>query len=284
MAGSDDDDTRLRLVLVQLLQHTGHDFASYRRVTVLRRVQHRARLAGQPNLADYADRLRNDAGEAHALLGDLLLSITRFFRDPPAFAALATYVIPRLFDNRAAADPIRVWAPGCATGEEVYSIGILLLEEASLRDVSPTIQLLGSDLEPSALSVAHQGRYPAAIEGDVSQERLQRYFVREGDHYQVKSELRDIVQFRSHSLLRDPAPSRVDLISCRNLLIYLERDQQRQVIAAFHEALSPNGYLFLGPSERAEHPAALFRPIDRASHIYQAVPTRKNARSPPGDL
>jgi two-component system CheB/CheR fusion protein len=272
----DGDEEYLRRILAQLRVRTGHDFTSYKRSTVLRRVQRRLQVARAHRLSDYYAHLRDHADEAQALLSDLLISVTSFFRDPSAFDRLASLAIPQLLEGRDAADQVRVWAPGCATGEEAYSIGILLLEEAAKRDLRPEIQVFGSDLDPTALAVAREGRYPAAIEADLSPERLKRYFVRDGDHYQVKRELRDIVLFANHSLLRDPPFSRIDLISCRNLLIYLERELQQQVVATFHYALSPNGYLFLGSSETAEHPAALFRQIDREAHLYQAIATRRH--------
>jgi two-component system CheB/CheR fusion protein len=274
---ADGDEEYLRRILAQLRVRTGHDFNSYKRSTVLRRVQRRCQVTRKDQLADYYAFLRDHADEAQALFADLLISVTSFFRDPHAFEVLASQVIPQLFDGREAAEQVRVWAPGCATGEEAYSIGILLLEEASRRELRPEIQVFGSDLDSTALGVGREGRYPLTIEADVSPERLRRYFVRDGDQYQVKRELRDIVLFANHSLLRDPPFSRIDLISCRNLLIYLERDLQQQVIATFHYALSPpNGFLFLGSSESAEHPGALFRLIDRDAHIYQALTGRKD--------
>jgi two-component system CheB/CheR fusion protein len=267
----DGDEAYLRRILAQLRVRTGHDFNSYKRSTVLRRVQRRLQVSRTHRLADYYAHLRDDADEAQALFSDLLISVTSFFRDAHAFGVLAAKVIPQLFDGREAGDRLRVWVPGCATGEEAYSIAILLLEETARREVRPEIQVFGSDLDPAALAVAREGRYPAAVEADLGPERLQRYFIRDGDHYEVKRELRDIVLFANHSLLRDPPFSRIDLISCRNLLIYLERELQQQVVATFHYALSPNGYLFLGASETAEHPSALFRQVDRDAHIYQAI-------------
>jgi two-component system CheB/CheR fusion protein len=266
----------LRRILAQLRVRTGHDFSNYKRSTVVRRIMRRAQVARKDKLSDYYAYLRDNAEEAQALFADLLISVTAFFRDNAAFGVLAGKVIPQLFDGREAAHQVRIWTPGCATGEEAYSLGILLLEEAAKRDFRPEIQVFGSDLDTGALAIAREGRYPLAIEADVNPERLRRFFTRDADHYQVKRELRDIILFAQHSLLRDPPFSRVDLISCRNLLIYLERDLQQQVIGTFHYALSPSGYLFLGSSESAEHPGALFRLLDRDSHIYQAVSGRKD--------
>jgi two-component system CheB/CheR fusion protein len=209
--------------------------------------------------------------KAPGFAGGYLLSVTTFFRDHDVFKALAAQVVPLLFEGKEASGSVRIWVPGCDTGEEAYSVGILLLEELSRRDVRPRIQVFGSDLDTLALATAREGRYPATIEADVSEERLRRFFTREGDHYRVKRELREIAIFAFHSVLRDPPFSRMDLISCRNLLIYLDRGLQEQVIGTFHYALNPGGFLLLGSSETADNPAGLFRPIDRRSRIYQSA-------------
>jgi two-component system CheB/CheR fusion protein len=215
--------------------------------------------------------LRENAEEAQALLADLLISVTTFFRDPKAFDVLAKRVMPKLFEGKDADSVVRVWIPGCATGEEAYTISMLLLEQAAKQDVRPEIQVFASDMDTGALSIAREGRYPEAIETDVSEERLRRFFAREGDHYRVKRDLRDVVLFAHHSLLKDPPFSKLDLVSCRNLLIYLDRDLQAQVLNTLHYALIPDGYLLLGTSETAEHPHSLFRPVDRDMRIYQSV-------------
>src|SRR5207302_2241585 len=179
-------------------------------------------------------------------LGDLLISVTTFFRDAEAFEAVKNQVLPHLFEDRELEKAVRVWIPGCATGEEAYSVAILLLEEAGRHDLRPPIQVFGSDLDVQALGIAREGLYPTAIATDVSEERLRRFFWREGDHYRVRRELRDLVLFASHSLLKDPPFSRIDLISCRNVLIYLDRELQQQTCSTFHYALNPDGYLLLG--------------------------------------
>ena len=250
---------------------TGHDFSQYKKSTVLRRIARRTQVTRREQLADYFAFLRDNVEEVQALFGDLLISVTTFFRDPKAFEALAKHVIPRLFEGKESSNSIRVWVPGCATGEEAYTIAILLLEEAARHDIRPQVQVFGSDLDAGGLAVAREGRYPIAIEADVSEERLRRFFSREGDHYRAKRELRDAILFASHSLLKDPPFSRLDLISCRNLLIYLDRELQQQVCGIFHYALNPNGFLFLGSSESAESPLGLFRTVDREARIYQSA-------------
>ena len=161
--------------------------------------------------------------------------------------------------------------PGCATGEEAYTIGILLLEEAARQQIRPEIQVFGSDLDTGALAIAREGRFPATIEADLTEGRIRRFFSREGDHYRVRRELRDVMLFASHSLLRDPPFSRLDVISCRNLLIYLDKELQQQVCSTFCYALNPGGFLFLGSSETADQPAGLFRTIDRDARIYRSI-------------
>src|SRR5262249_38193342 len=188
-----------------------------------------------------------------------------------AFRAIAKNVLPAMFNERGLNEPIRIWICGCATGEEAYSIAILLLEEAARHELRPPIQIFASDLDSRALSYAREGRFPTAIEADVSEERLRRFFVQEGDHYRVRQDVRDIVLFAIHDLLKDPPFSHVDLITCRNVLIYLDRDLQEQVCSTFHYALKPAAYLLLGPSEAADNPPGLFRTADRPARLYQST-------------
>ncbi|HLG90218.1 MAG TPA: chemotaxis protein CheB [Alphaproteobacteria bacterium] len=267
----DLDEELVRRILAYLRVRTGHDFSKYKRSTVLRRIARRMQITRTNDLSEYHDHLREKADEAQALLSDLLISVTTFFRDSEAFDALRTQVVPRLFEDRDATEPIRVWVSGCATGEEAYSIAMLLLDEASRHESRPQIQVFGSDLDARALATAREGRYPASIEADVSEERLRRFFNREGDAYRVRQELRDIVLFAIHDLLKDPPFSRVDLISCRNVLIYLDRELQEQVCGTFHYALNPGGFLLLGSSETADNPPGLFRMMDRNTRIYQST-------------
>lgn len=265
------DEDLVRRILAYLRTRTGHDFSKYKRSTVLRRIARRMQVARTDDLSVYYDVLRDNAEEAQALLGDLLISVTTFFRDSEAFETLNKLVIPRLFHERQSDDPVRVWVSGCATGEEAYSVAMLLIEEASRHDLRPPIQVFGSDLDARALSIAREGLYSAAIETDVPEDRLRRFFMREGDGYRVRQELRNSVLFAVHDLLKDPPFSRVDLISCRNVLIYLGRDLQEQVCSTFHYALNRTGYLLLGSSENADSPSGLFRTIDRNSRIYQST-------------
>jgi len=269
------DEETLRRVLAHLRVRTGHDFSKYKRSTVLRRIARRMQVTRSDDLLTYYDHMREHPDEAQALLSDLLISVTTFFRDREAFESLRKDVLPQLVE-RDPTDPLRVWVPGCATGEEAYTLAMLLMEEASKLDLRPPIQVFGSDLDARALTVAREGRYPATIEADVSEERLRRFFTREGDGYRVRQDLRDIVLFAVHDLLKDPPFSRVDLISCRNVLIYMDRELQEQVCTTFHYALNPGGFLLLGTSETADNPPGLFRTIDRTARLYQST-------SHPGD-
>jgi two-component system, chemotaxis family, CheB/CheR fusion protein len=275
------DAVGLTRILALLRIKTGHDFTRYKQATVLRRIGRRMQVTRRETLSAYHALLREESGEAQALFSDLLISVTTFFRDPEAFDALTQEVIPQLFVNREPGESIRVWVPGCATGEEAYSIGMVLLEYASRREMRVDIQIFASDLDAAALDNARQGRYPVTIEADVSEERLRRFFQYEGDRYQVRSELRDTVMFASHSILKDPPFSRLDLVSCRNLLIYLEGEQQEQSCHTFHYALNPGGFLFLGSAETADQPAGLFKPLNREARLYRSAAHRGAPRLVP---
>jgi two-component system, chemotaxis family, CheB/CheR fusion protein len=265
------DDEILRRILAHLRARTGHDFSKYKKSTVVRRIARRMQVTRTDELVGYYDLLRENSDEAQALLGDLLISVTTFFRDPEAFEVLAQKALPAIFADKDASRPIRAWVCGCATGEEAYTLAMLLLEEAARHEVRPPIQVFGSDLDTRALAAARDGRFPAAIEADVREDRLRRFFQREGDHYRIGPEVRDVVLFALHDFLKDPPFSHVDLISCRNVLIYLDRDLQEQVCTTFHYALNPGGFLFLGASETADNPPGLFRTIDRTARLFQST-------------
>ncbi len=264
------EEEALRQILIQLRNRTGHDFNNYKRATVLRRIERRLHVSGQESFSDYLHYLLQTAEEAQALFEDLLISVTAFFRDPQAFETLIEEVIPELLANGNSDAQIRVWVPGCATGEEAYSLAMLLLEQVSLAEAQVEIQIFASDLDEGALATAREGRYLESIEAEVSEERLRRFFAKEGQYYRIKKEVRDLVLFASHSLLKDPPFSQLDLISCRNLLIYLDRPLQQQVFTLFHYALKPGCYLFLGSSESAEGYSSLFRVINKEYRIYQS--------------
>lgn len=264
-------EAALHDILRQVRARTGHDCSGYKRGTLLRRIERRMRVSGAETLEAYLDELRSHSGEAEALHKDLLISVTRFFRDEEAFAALHEKVVSRILSVKRS-EPVRIWVPGCATGEEAYAIAILFHEEAARQGVSPRLQLFATDLDAQALVTAREGRYSKAIEADVSADRLGRFFTREGADYQVSRMLRKAVVFAAHDLLSDPPFSRVDLISCRNLLIYLQQDVQAQVFDLFRYAMQDGGYLFLGGSESALHGATAFQVLDKRHRIYRYDP------------
>jgi two-component system CheB/CheR fusion protein len=229
---------------------------------------------GVAGLPSYLDFLRTHAGEPMALLQDLLISVTNFFRDADAFEALEA-LVPRLFHGKGPSDTVRVWVPACATGEEAYSLAILLQEQARRQNGAPKIQVFASDLDEQVVRVAREGRYPATIAADVSEERLRRYFVKVHGGYSVRREVRECVLFALHDVLKDSPFSRLDLVSCRNLLIYLNEDAQRRLIEVLHFALRPGGLLFLGVSETVDDEHALFETLDKKNHIYVQRPGAK---------
>jgi two-component system, chemotaxis family, CheB/CheR fusion protein len=277
----DEEAEELRQILTQLQASTGHDFTGYKTSTVLRRIARRVQVNQVESLSAYLDLLRRNGAESYALLKDMLISVTSFFRDSDAFAALNARVIPALYRDRPATDTVRVWVAGCATGEEAYSLGMLLREHADTLDDPPSTQVFATDLDEGAIAVARAGLYSSAIAADVSETRLARFFSREGAHYRVRRELREMVLFSPHNLLRDPPFSRLDLVSSRNLLIYLGADLQRQVLDLFRYALRPDGYLFLGSSERTQQGETAFRTVDRQHRIYQRSAVRPSGGSLP---
>ncbi len=258
-------------ILAQLRLRTGHDFSGYKPATMLRRIARRMQLGHTLSLTSYLQRLRTDAEEAELLYRDLLIHVTEFFRDVETWNAVAGQVIPRLFEGKGPDDDLRVWTVGCATGEESYGIAILLLEHAAKLEEPPNVQVFASDLGRVALEYARAGVYPQAIESTVTPERLNRFFIQEDSHYRVRPELRKRVLFAPHNLLQDPPFSKLDLVICRNLLIYLRRPAQLRVFETFHYALRPNGYLFLGTAETAEGVTDLFDAVDKRHRIYRRV-------------
>ncbi|OLG31153.1 methyltransferase [Xanthomonas oryzae pv. oryzae] len=240
--GSESD--KLSQIAAILRNTTGHDFHGYKRATFLRRVQQRMQVAQVEMLEQYLHILRYRFDEPLQLFNDLLIGVTKFFRDRRGFELLEQQVIPRLFKGKHTDDSMRVWVLGCSTGEEAYSLAMLLREHAETLDSAPRIQIFASDIDGRALATARVGRYASSIVGEVALERLRRWFVKEGDTYVVNKELRELCVFSQHSIVKDPPFSRLDLVSCRNLLIYLDAELQNRVIPIFHFAIRPGGYLF----------------------------------------
>ncbi|MEH3087143.1 MAG: PAS domain S-box protein [Xylophilus ampelinus] len=266
-AAADGDETALKEVLALLRSRTGRDFSNYKRATIVRRIGRRMQVNNVPDLPAYLDCLRTRSGEAGALLQDLLISVTNFFRDTECFAALEAQ-IPRLFEGKSGADTVRVWVAGCATGEEAYSIAMLFNEHARTLDAPPALQVFATDLDDNAIRIAREAIYPTTIQADVNEDRLRRFFVKEHRGFRVRRELRESVMFAVHDVLRDSPFSRIDLVSCRNLLIYLNREAQTRVLETFHFSLLPGGTLFLGSSESIEEGGQHYAVIDKKHRLF----------------
>ena len=267
----------LAQIMETLRLRTRHDFRHYKRATVLRRIGRRMQIIGSQDLAAYHTHLLGHAEETAALLQDMLISVTSFFRDPAAMESLDRNVLAGLLANRGNDDPLRVWVVGCATGEEAYSISILLHERISADDRAPgagnpAIQVFATDIDDRALAIARNGLYPGAIANDVSPARLHAYFSEEEDSFRVSTQIRESVLFASHNVLRDAPFSRIDLIVCRNLLIYLDREAQSGIMDIFRYALKRDGHLFLGTAESADSFAGAFTPVDAKNRIYLVNP------------
>ncbi|WP_256737575.1 CheR family methyltransferase [Pseudomonas sp. dw_358] len=263
----------LREILTLLRVRTGHDFKQYKGATVRRRIERRMQVNGIAEWGDYQQYLREHTAETQALLKDMLIGVTNFFRDHDAFEALEHQVIPELFEEQRLQDQeheIRVWSAACSTGEEVYSLAMLLLEQADRAKAPVNVQLFATDIDEHALQVGRKGLYLPGVVADVGAVRVKQHFTAEAEHLRIKKELRERVLFAKHNLLNDPPFSRLDLISCRNFLIYLDREAQAAVIQIFHFALRPGGYLFLGNSESAEVCSSLFVAVDKKLRIYRS--------------
>lgn len=262
-----------------LRNKTGNDFHGYKQNTFLRRVQRRMQVTQIGDINGYVEFLRTDKDEVHHLFNDLLIGVTEFFRDVREFEVLQHEVMPRICEGKQPSQPLRIWVLGCATGEEAYSIAILAREYIATLDSPPQVQIFATDIDGRALAVARAGRYRTNIEANLTPERMARWFVREGDTYCVVKELREMCIFSQHNVIKDAPFSKLDLISCRNLLIYLNAELQNRVIPLFHFALLPGRFLFLGSSENVTRHPKLFAPVDRRARIFRRLET--GTRLPP---
>lgn len=275
-----DEEERFGAILGILHGATGIDFSRYREKMIKRRILRRLALRNIDGLAEYSKRLENDSGELMALQRDLLISVTSFFRDRESFECLKRVVFPRILERRPANETIRVWVAGCATGEEAFSIAISLQEHLSETGAAFPVQIFASDISLAAIEKARGGKYTENIAADISHERLNRYFTKVEGGYQITKSLRDMCVFTKHNLIEDPPFSRLDLISCRNVLIYIG-SVQKEIIPLFHYALKPTGFLMLGASE-AVASGELFTAADREHRIYAKRETAKRPHFPSG--
>lgn len=271
--GRADGEAAREEIYKLLRSQVGHDFEGYKPKTFMRRVHRRMQVSQLTTLEAYVHKLQADPKEVSALFHDLLINVTNFFRDADSFDRLAELVIPRLFEGRGASDTVRIWVPGCSTGEEVFSIAILMREHMDGLAAPPKVNIFATDIDDHALAVARAGRYPDALLDSVSPERRKRFFIPDGGSFVISKDVRDLCIFSPHSVIRDPPFSRMDMVSCRNLLIYFGPQVQSQVIPTFHYSLRPDGYLFLGGSENVSQFSDLFAPVDKKHRIFRSRDT-----------
>jgi two-component system CheB/CheR fusion protein len=264
-------ENALKKIFILLRAQTGQDFSQYKPSTIHRRIERRMAVQQIETMDGYVKYLQQTPAEVEALFRDLLIGVTNFFRDPETFQALEEQVIPRLFAGKPAGAVIRVWSPGCSTGEEAYSIAILLAECQEAMKQSFKVQVFATDIDRQAIATARAGLYPASIAANISPERLARFFAAEpdGSAYRIHKGIRDMLVFSEQDVTKDPPFSKLDLISCRNLLIYMSGDLQKKIIPLFHYALNPGGFLFLGTSETVGEFGDLFAALDRKLKLYQ---------------
>ena len=263
----------LSKILMLIRSKTGHDLSLYKRTTVNRRIERRMNALGVAEISQYARYLQEHPAEVQLLFKELLINVTSFFRDKEAFALLKKDILPQLLDQKPDNYVFRLWVPGCATGEEAYSLAILLRELMDDAGREYKIQIYSTDIDEDSIATARRGSYPANVTIDVSPERLQRFFIMDEGGYRIKKEIREMVVFAVQNVTRDAPFTKLDMISCRNLLIYLEPEMQARLIQAFHFALKPGGILFLGPSETIGIYPDLFAQVNRKWKMFRAKPS-----------
>jgi two-component system CheB/CheR fusion protein len=271
--------TAINRIMMLLRSRTGNDFSQYKQSTIRRRIERRMVVHNLDDMDAYARYLKENPAEVHILFKELLINVTSFFRDKEAFAAIMNVVLPRLFDNKPENYIFRVWVPGCASGEEAYSIAMLFREYMDTIKQEWKVQIYATDIDEDAIATARAGMYPANIAIDISPDRLLRFFAKEETGYRIKKEIREMVVFAIQNVIKDPPFTKMDLISCRNLLIYLDTELQIRVIPAFHYALKPEGVLFLSPSEGIGNFPDLFAPLNKKWKIYQVKPSLASTRT-----
>jgi two-component system CheB/CheR fusion protein len=264
-------DEELQTIFAVVRAKTGHDFSSYKRNTVLRRIERRMTVNDSGGLKKYITLLEENPQEAQALCQEILIGVTGFFRDPEAFEYLGREILPRLFAGRDPEDGVRIWHACCSTGEEAYSVAMLIRELMEKEEGQPRVQLFATDIDEGAVAQARSGLYPDDIVQEVGEERLKKFFNRCDGRWQVAKRLREMIVFAHHSIIKDPPFSRLDLLVCRNFLIYLDPEMQKRLISLFHMVLKPGGFLFLGASESVGRHSELFAPFDKKWKIFQRI-------------
>ncbi len=280
-------ENALKRIFILLRARTGHDFSQYKSSTIIRRIERRMAVHQIQTMNEYVTFLQRTLAEVDALFREMLIGVTNFFRDPPVFGVFEKTVLPQLLAEKPMDTVIRIWVPGCSTGEEAYSIAMLLAEYQEMKKQRYTVQIFATDMDSQAIATARAGLYPASIARDISPERLSRFFAAEPADklYRIKKHIRDMLVFSEQSVVKDPPFSKLDLISCRNLLIYMGADLQKKIIPLFHYALKPGGFLFLGTSETIGEFSDLFATLDRKAKLYQRkTDFHSTRRLPPGQL
>lgn len=272
--------TSLQKICMLLQTHTGHDFSLYKKKTIIRRVERRMHVHQIDNIQDYHTHLTRSEREIRLLFKDLLIGVTSFFRDPDAFSVLKDTYLPELLADKPEGAVIRIWVTGCSTGEEAYSMAILVQECMVKMNRHFNVQIFATDIDPDAINTARSGLYPLSISADFAAERLKQFFTREETHYRVKKSIREMLVFALQDLIRDPPFTKLDIITCRNLLIYLEPKLQRKLFPVFHYSLVPHGLLFIGSSESLPQAPPLFEICDRKWKIFR----RLSGRATPGSV
>jgi len=263
-------ENAMKKIFNLLRAQTGHDFSHYKQSTISRRVERRMAIRNIKSVDEYVRNLEQKPAEVDTLFHDLLIGVTSFFRNPTAFDELQKKVIPNLFTDKNSDSVIRIWVPGCSTGEEAYSIGILIQEQMEMLKQIFRVQIFATDIDSRAIVQARSGVYPTNISIDISPERLNRYFTQDSSgNYRIQKNIRDMIVFSEQDIIKDPPFSKLDLLSCRNLLIYMDRELQNKLIPLFHYALNPGGFLFLGPSETLGEFDNLFEIVDRKSKLFR---------------
>ncbi len=260
----------LQKIFAIIRTHTGHDFSFYKHNTVIRRIERRMAVNQITDMQGYAGYLRDNAHEVDALFKELLIRVTNFFRDAEAFEAIKERAMPHIFRNKSNDSLVRIWVPGCSTGEEAYSLAMIIQEYMTETKDRHKVQIFATDIDSGAIEIARTGEYSESITVDVSPERLARFFVKKGNIYKIKDELRESIVFAVQNIIKDPPFSKLDIISCRNLLIYLSSELQKKIMPLFRYALRPDGVLFLGSSETIGEHSDVFAILDKKWKIFRA--------------
>ena len=258
-------------IMMLLRSRTGNDFSLYKKRTILRRLERQLNVHSMEDLDTYVRYLQDHPEEVRLLAKEFLINVTSFFRDPGAFAVLKEDILPQLGAGKPENYTFRIWVPGCSTGEEAYSIAIVLREHMDATGREFKVQVYGTDIDEGSIAKARSGVYPPNVAADISVERLKRFFIREESGYRIKKDIREVIVFAVQNVIKDPPFTKLDLVSCRNLLIYLETDLQVRIIETFHHALKPDGILLLSPSESIGNLTDLFKPVNKKWKFYQAT-------------